>query len=166
MAKSQPRDLTMSVDDQMLVVLEIMMPGARSPTGEDMFAIGAWEAPIRRLFMKGYVFQIGTNAYRIADKGKEFFAQSEGTTVEALTAEAPKTPDWIVTALPEGGLVILRKNELTVSGYEAMAARWMPVTHGHMNDIDTLAVVGDSDGFLQAVLDAAWAKGLRPTHGS
>lgn len=153
------RDLTMTVDDQMLVVLELM---AR---GEDMLAIGVWESPLRRLAMKEYAVKIG-NGYRITDAGRAFFAKSEGVTEDEVHALTPPRPDWIVTPLPDdGGLVILRKNELTVSGYEALMPRWVPVTHGQMNEPDTVAVRGNVDGFLQAVLDAAWSKGLRPTDG-
>lgn len=152
------KNLTMTVDDQMLVCLEIM---AR---GEDMLALGAWEAPVRRLVMKEYAAKIG-NGYRITDAGMSYFAKSEGATEEEVYGLTPPRPDWIATALPDdGGLVILRKNELTVSGYEALMPRWVPVNQGQVNDVDTVAVRGDVDGFLQAMLDAAWSKGLRPTN--
>ena len=62
------KDLTMSVDDQMLVALEIMA------NGEDLLSIGAWETPIKRLAMKEYAVQVG-NGYRITDKGRAFLAK-------------------------------------------------------------------------------------------
>lgn len=151
-----PKDLTMNVDDQMLVCLEIMA------NGEDMLAIGVWEAPIKRLAMKELAVKIG-NGYRITDAGREFFAKSEGMELEQVAALAPQRPDWIVNVIPGEWLVVLRKNEATVSGYEAMRpARFVPVVHEHTNDLDSVALGGDIDGFLQAVLDAAWARGLRP----
>lgn len=152
------KDLTMTVDDQMLLCLEIMAHG------EDMLAIGAWEAPIKRLTMKEYAAKIG-NGYRITDAGRAFFAQTEGVSFADVAAMEPPRPDWIVTLLPgePETLVVLRKNELTVSGYEALTGRWVPAAHGHMNDGHTVAVSRDVTGFLQAVLDVAWARGLRPT---
>lgn len=150
------KDLTMGVDDQMLTCLEIMAHG------EDMLAIGAWEAPIKRLAMREYAVKVG-NGYRITKGGEAFLASEGGVSVEEITAMAPVHPDWIITPLPSGGVVILRKNELAVSGYEAMGARWVPVVHGQTNEIDTMTLHGDADGFLQAVLDVAWARGLRPT---
>lgn len=149
----------MSVDDQMLVVLELMA------NGEDILAIGAWESPLRRLAMKEYAAKVG-NGYRITDAGRAFFAKSEGVTEDEVYGLTPPRPDWIITPLPDdGGLVILRKNEATISGYEALMPRWVPIAHGRMNEPDTVAVRGDVDGFLQAILDAAWAKGLRPSDG-
>lgn len=154
-----PKDLAMSVDDQMLTCLEIMC------AGEDMLAIGVWEAPIKRLAMKEYAVKVG-NGYRVTEAGKAFFARSEGVEVEAIQALAPRRPDWIVTPLPNAGLVVLRKNELTVSGYEVMRpVTFAPVTHGRTNDLDTVAFLGDTDSLLQAMLDAAWSRGLRPTNG-
>lgn len=149
------RDLTMNDDDMGLTCLEIM---AR---GEDLLSIGVWEAPIKRLAMKELAVKVG-NGYRITDKGREALAKAEGVEIEAVAAMAPPMPDWIVTPIPEG-LVVLRKNEMTVSGYEAMSARWVPIVHGQKNEIDTLAIVGEPDGFLQAMLDAAWKRGLRPS---
>lgn len=155
---ARPKDLTMNVDDQMLVCLEVM---AR---GEDMLPLGTWEAPIKRLAMKEFAVLVG-NGYRITDKGRAFFAKEEGLTADEVYGLEPPRPDWIVTPLPEGGLVILRKNEMTVSGYEALVPRPVPVAHGRTNEADTLFLLKDSDGFLQAMLDAAWAKGLRPSDG-
>lgn len=153
-----PNLLTMNQTDQELTCLEIMAHG------EDLLAIGIWEATIKRMAMKEWCVQIG-NGYRITDKGRAELARSEGVEIEAVKALEPPRPDWIVTVLPDdGGLVVLRKNEATVSGYEALAPRWMPVPIGQMNDIDTVAIRGDVDGFLQAMLDAAWAKGLRTTN--
>lgn len=154
------KDLVMNVEDQMLVVLELMV------RGEDILAHGAWETPVKRLAMKEYAVKIG-NGYRITEAGRAFFAKSEGMTEDDVYGLEPPRPEWIITPLPDNaGLVVLRKNELTVSGYEAMAARWVPVAHGRMNDIDTLAILGNPDGLLQAMLDAAWAKGLRPSNES
>jgi hypothetical protein len=153
------KDLTMSVDDQMLTCLEIMAKG------EDMLPIGVWEAPVKRLAMKELAVQVG-NGYRITDKGRAHLAKAEGVEVAAVEALSPPRSDWIVTVLPgdPACLVVLRKNELTVSGYEAMApARFVPIVHEQTNDIDTVAVRGDVDGFMQAMLDAAWARGLRPS---
>lgn len=153
------KDLTMNVDDQMLTCLEIMA------NGEDMFAMGVWEAPVKRLAMKELAVKVG-NGYRITDAGREFFARAEGVEFEQVLALSPPRPDWVVSVLPgdPACLVVLRKNELTVSGYEAMApARFVPVVHERTNDVDTVAMRGDVDGFLQAVLDVAWARGLRPT---
>ena len=151
-----PNILTMSEDDQALTCLEIMCHG------EDMLAIGVWESTIKRLAMKEFAVKIG-NGYRITDKGRAELARAEGVGIEAVKALEPPRPDWIVTVLPDdGGLVVLRKNEATVSGYEAMAPRWVPVAHGQTNDVDTVAVRGDVDGFLHAILDAAWKQGLRP----
>lgn len=150
-------DITMSVDDQMLTCLELMA------MGEDMLAIGAWESPIKRLAMKEFVVKIG-NGYRITDAGRAFFAKSEGVSVEFVAAMSPPRPDWVITDLPDnGGVVVLRKNDLTVSGYEALMPRWVPIAHGQTNEPDTVAVRDDIDGFLQAMLDVAWSKGLRPT---
>ena len=141
--------MTMNVDDQMLVCLEIMC------RGEDMVAVGTWEAPIKRLAMREFATQIG-NGYRVTDAGRAFFAKSEDVDLETVRALEPPRPDWIVTVLPgDGGLVILRKNELTVSGYEAMRVSWVPVVHGRMNEPDTVAVRGDVAGFLKAVAEAA-----------
>lgn len=152
------KDLTMSVDDQMLVVLELM---AR---GEDILAIGTWEAPVKRLAMKEMAVQVG-NGYRITDKGRAHLAKAEGVDVDEVEALAPKLPEWIVQPMGEM-LVLLRKNDLAVSGYEAMLpARFVPVVHGRMNDVDTAVLLGDQvETFLQAILDAAWARGLRPTN--
>jgi hypothetical protein len=153
-----PRDLIMNLGDQELVCLELMC------RGEDMLAIGIWESPIKRLAMKELAVKVG-NGYRITDKGRAEFARSEGVEVETVKALEPPRPDWIVTPL-EGeppSLVILRKNELAVSGYEAMEpAHFRHVAHGQMNDADTVAVRGYVDGLLQAMLDAAWKRGLRP----
>lgn len=152
-----PKDLAMSVDDQMLTCLEIMC------AGEDMLAIGVWEAPIKRLAMKEYAGKVG-NGYRVTDAGRAFFAKSEGVEIEQVHALAPPRPDWIVTPIPDVGLVVLRKNEMTVSGYEAMRpVTFAPVTHGRTNDLDTVSFMGDTDALLQAMLDAAWARGLRPS---
>lgn len=158
-------DLTMSVEDRMLTLLELM---AR---GEDMMTIGVWETPLKRLAMKEYAVKVG-NGYRITETGKAYLAKSEGVAVEVVQTLQPVRPPWIVTELPDGGssgsgsagLVVLRKNEMTVSGYEALAARWVPVVHGETNEIDTLAIQGDPTGFLQAVMDMAWARGLRPSN--
>lgn len=153
------KDLSMSVDDQMIVCLEVMA------NGEDMLSIGAWEAPIRRLAMKEYAVKIG-NGYRITDRGRAFLAKSEGVSIEEVVALEPVRPDWVVTTIPAEmgeGLVVLRKNEMTVSGYEAMAPRFLPIVQGHLNDVDTVLIRDGVDQFLQAMLDAAWAKGLRPT---
>jgi hypothetical protein len=151
------KDLTMSVDDQMLTCLEIMAHG------EDMLAIGVWEAPVKRLAMKELAVQVG-NGYRITDRGRAHLAKAEGVDVSEVEALAPNLPDWIVQPM-DGMLVVLRKNDLTVSGYEAMLpAKWVPVVHGRMNDVDTAVLLGEQvDGFLQAMLDAAWARGLRPS---
>lgn len=152
------KDLAMSVDDQMLTCLEIMC------AGEDMLAIGVWEAPIKRLAMKEYAVKVG-NGYRVTEAGKAVFAKSEGVEIEQVKALAPPRPDWIVTSLPDVGLVVLRKNEMTVSGYEALRpVTFAPVTHGRSNDLDTVAFLGDTDSLLQAMLDAAWSRGLRPTN--
>lgn len=150
------RDLTMNDDDMGLTCLELM---AR---GEDLLSIGVWEAPIKRLAMKEFAVKVGSG-YRITDKGRAALAQAEGVEIEAVAALAPPMPDWIVTPIPEG-LVVLRKNEMTISGYEAMSARWVPVVHEQMN-VDILAIVGEPDGFLQAMLDVAWKRGLRPIDG-
>lgn len=151
------KDLMMNLADQELTCLEVMA------MGEDMLAIGTWEAPIKRMAMKEWCIKVG-GGYRITDKGRAELARSEGVPVEQINAMEPQRPDWMVTPLPEdGGLVVLRKNEMAVSGYEAMSARWVPVIHGRMNEPDTVAVRGDIDGFLQAMLDVAWTKGLRPT---
>jgi len=152
------RDLTMRIDDQELTCMEIMAHG------EDMLAIGVWEAPIKRMAMKDWCVLIG-NGYRITDRGRAELAKAEGTDIDAVKAMEPPRPDWIATPLPgePPSLVILRKNEMAVSGYEAMQpAHFTRVVHGQMNDLDTVAIRGDVDGFLQAMLDAAWAKGLRP----
>jgi hypothetical protein len=149
----------MNQADMELTCLEILC------NGEDLLPIGVWETPIKRLAMKEYAVKVG-NGYRITDKGKAFLAKSEGVPVEQVEALEPHRPDWVVTPVPSEmgeGLVVLRKNELTVSGYEAMTARWTPVVHGRMNEPDTVVVRGDVNGFLQAMLDAAWARGLRPT---
>lgn len=153
------RDLGMNEADMELTCLEILS------RGEDLLAIGVWEAPIKRLAMKEYAVKVG-NGYRVTESGKAFFAKSEGIEIEQVHALAPPRPDWIVTPLPDIGLVVLRKNELTVSGYEAMRpVTFAPVTHGRTNDLDTVAFLGDTDGLLQAMLDAAWVRGLRPTQG-
>lgn len=153
------KDLTMNVDDMMLTCLEIMA------NGEDLMSIGVWEPAIKRLAMRELAVKVG-NGYRITDAGRAFFAKSEGMELEQVAALSPPRPDWIVTALPgePASLVVLHKNELTVSGYEAMMpARFVPIAHERTNDIDTVAIRGDVGGFLQAMLDAAWARGLRPT---
>lgn len=153
------KDLTMNVDDQMLTCLEIMA------NGEDLLPIGVWESPVKRLAMRELAVRVG-NGYRITDAGREFFAKAEGMEFEQVAALAPSRPDWIIAVLPgePASLVVLRKNEMTVSGYEAMApARFTPIVHEHTNDIDTVAIRNDVDGFLQAMLDAAWARGLRPS---
>lgn len=155
------RDLAMNLEDQMLVLLEL---GCR---GEDILSHGAWETPVKRLAMKEYVVKIG-NGYRITDKGRAFFAKSEGVDVAEVEALAPVLPDWIVTPLDQDGqqgLVVLRKNDLTVSGYEAMCPSFRPIVQGYLNDVDTMLVRGDCTMFLQAMLDAAWARGLRPSNG-
>lgn len=149
-------DLTMNEEDLELTALEILS------RGEDLLAIGAWEAPVKRLAMQGLAMRVGSG-YRITDKGLAFFAKQEGLTDAEAVALSPPRPDWIATPIPDGGLVILRKNELTVSGYEAMIPRWLPVVHGRLNDADTVAIPTDARGFLQAMLDAAWGLGLRPS---
>lgn len=153
------KDITMNVDDQMLTCLEIM---AR---GEDMLSMGVWEAPIKRLAMQEFAIKIG-NGYRITDKGRAFFAKAEGVDLEAVKALEPQRPNWIVTDLPgDAGLIILRKNELTVSGYEVLVGHWAPVTPNRIYDPDSATIRGDVSELLQTLLDAAWAKGLRPTNG-
>lgn len=153
-----PKDLTMGMDDMELTCLDIMNQG------EDMIAMGAWEAPIKRMAMKEWCQKID-NGYRITDKGRAVLAKSDGVLVDALVATAPPRPDWIATELPGGGLVIVRKNELAVSGYEALAPRWVPIVHEQANPIDTIAIRDNVDGFLQTMMDLAWAKGMRPTGG-
>jgi len=153
-------DLTMNQQDMELVCLEIMS------NGEDLLSLGVWEPVVKRLAMKEEAVLVG-NGYRITDKGRARFAKSEGVPIEDVKALEPPRPDWIITPLPnDGGLVILRKNELTVSGYEAMTVQWRPVAHGRLNEADTVAVRGDVAGFLQAVLDVAWGMGVRPTTGN
>lgn len=153
MAKS--KDLTMSVDDQMLTLLEIMA------NGDDILPIGVWEAPVKRLAMKEFAVRVGSG-YRITDAGRAFFAKSEGVEFEQVAALAPPMPDWIVQPLADM-LVVLRKNDLAVSGYDALSARFSPVVHNQQNDVTTAFIVGEYDRFLQAMLDAAWARGLRPS---
>lgn len=154
-------DLTMNESDMELVCLEIL---AR---GEDLMAIGVWEPVVRRLRMKEFAVKVG-NGYRITDAGRAFFAKSEGVEFEQVLALAPPMPNWIAKVLPgePDSLVVLHKNDLTVSGYEAIRpVQFVPIVHGHVNDFEETALRGDVDGFLQAMLDAAWARGLRPTDG-
>lgn len=150
-------DLTMNQTDMELVCLELMA------NGEDLLSLGVWESVVKRLMMREEAVLVG-NGYRITEKGRARFAKSEGVDFETVKALEPPRPNWIIAPLPDdGGLVILRKNDLVVSGYEALAARWVPIVHGQTNEFGTVAVQDDADGFLQASLDAAWAKGLRPT---
>lgn len=143
----------MNQQDMELVCLEIMS------NGEDLLSLGVWEPVVKRLAMKEEAVLVG-KGYRITDKGRVRFAKSEGVDIEAVKALEPPRPDWIVTVLPDdGGLVILRKNELAVSGYEAMRVSWVPVTHGRMNEPDTVAVRGDVAGFLRAVTEVVGIKG-------
>jgi hypothetical protein len=155
------KDLTMNLEDRELVVLELMC------RGEDILAHGAWEQPCKRLAMREFAQKVG-NGYRITEKGKAYFATYEGVDTKEIDALAPKLPGWIFTVL-EGepkSLVVLCKNELAVSGYDAVRpASFERIVHGRQNDIDTVFLRSDVDGFLQAALDAAWAKGLRPTNG-
>ena len=153
------RDLAMNKDDMELVVLELMA------NGEDILDVGVWSSVVRRLAMKDLAVKVG-NGYRITDAGRAFFAKAEGLEIEQVAALSPPRPDWIINVLPgqPACLVVLRKNEMTVSGYEAMApARFTPIVHEQTNDIDTVVLRNDVDGFLQAMLDTAWARGLRPT---
>lgn len=143
------RDLTMGVDDQMLVCLEIMA------NGEDLLAIGTWEAPIKRLAMKECAIQVG-NGYRITDKGRAELAKAEGVPIETVAALEPHRANWIITVLPDdGGLVILRKNELVVSGYEALRATWVPVIPDYLNSVDTVAIRDNVAEFIKAVAELA-----------
>lgn len=151
-------DMTMNESDMELVCLEIL---AR---GEDLMAIGVWEPIVRRLRMKEFAVKVG-NGYRITDAGRAFFAKSEGVEFEQVLALAPPMPNWIVQPL-DGFLVVLRKNDLAVSGYEALCARFSPIIHNQQNGVETAFIVGEYDEFLQVMLDAAWARGLRPTDGA
>lgn len=142
----------MNETDQQLVCLEIMS------RGEDMLAHGAWEAPIKRLSMRGLCRKIG-NGYRITDKG---LAHLKGQTGEDI--RSPEMPQWIVTPVEGAGLVVLRRNDMAVSGYDAVTARYTPIVHGQTQGVGQTLVSADAtDAFLQAALDAAWARGLRPT---
>jgi hypothetical protein len=152
-------NLTMNVDDRELVVLELMC------RGEDILAHGAWEAPCKRLAMRELATKVG-NGYRITEKGRAYFAKSEGLDMSEIETMAPKLPGWIVTVLDGDpkSLVVLCKNELAVSGYDAVRpAQFERVVHGRQNDLDTVFLRTDVEGFLQAVLDAAWARGMRPS---
>lgn len=163
MAKS--KDLTMSVDDQMLTLLEIMA------NGEDILPIGVWEAPVKRLAMKEFAVRVGSG-YRITDAGRAFFAKSEGVEFEQVAALAPPMPDWIINVLPgePASLVVLRKDPVAVSGYSALRpAQFQPIAHQQMQDMTATFMrveASEVDGFLQAMMDAAWARGLRPTEPS
>ena len=147
----------MTVDDQQLICLDIMS------RGEDMLAHGSWEAPIKRLAMRGLCRKIGSG-YRISDQGRALFAESEGKTVAEIEAMAPPMPEWIATPVTDVGLVVLRRNDVSVSGYDNVTARYAPVVHGQQQSA-VLVPHDRVDSFLQAMLDAAWARGLRPSAG-
>ena len=140
--------------DQEAICLELM---AR---GEDMLAYGAWEAPVKRLAMRGYCRKIG-NGYRITDRGIAWAREQTGEDLRP-----PEMPAWIVTPVEGAGLAVLRRNDVAVSGYDAVTARYTPIVHGQSQGPDKTLVPADAmDGFLQAMLDAAWARGLRPSGG-
>jgi len=146
-------------EDQQLVCLEIMS------RGEDMLAVGVWEPAIKRLAMRGLCRKIG-NGYRIADAGVAFLAGAEGKTVAEVEASMPAMPEWIAAPVPGAGLAVLRRNEISVSGYDVATLRYRPVTHGEVQEADKLMVLEkDVDSFLQTMLDAAWRRGLRPSDG-
>lgn len=162
-------DLTMSVADQELVVLELMH------LGEDILAAGTWQAPVRRLAMKGEAVMV-PNAnpprYRITEKGEARLTGEEMKLPEEMRSQSPEPmPDWIVQTVGDGpeSVVVLHASLTSVSGYEALTGgRRVPVVHGRMNDAGTAWFSGDKkeiDGFLQAMLDAAWKRGLRPRDG-
>ena len=142
----------MNEADQQLVCLEIM---AR---GEDMLAHGAWEPAVKRLAMRGLCRKIG-NGYRITDKGLAHFKGQTGEDIKP-----PEMPQWVVTPVEGAGLVVLRRNDMAVSGYDATTARYAPIVHGETQGVGQTLVPADAmDAFLQTMLDAAWARGLRPT---
>ena len=106
---ARPKDLTMNVDDQMLVCLEVM---AR---GEDMLPLGTWEAPIKRLAMKEFAVLVG-NGYRITDKGRAFFAKEEGLTADEVYGLEPPRPDWMNPSPRRGGCGAGRRRQRSTEG--------------------------------------------------
>lgn len=149
----------MNIEEQQLVCLDIMS------RGEDMLAVGVWEPPVKRLAMRGLCRKIG-NGYRISDAGVVFLAGAEGKTVAEIEAAMPALPEWIAAPVPGAGLAVLRRNDISVSGYDVATLRYRPVTHGEVQEADKITVQErDVDSFLQTMLDAAWRRGLRPSDG-
>ena len=150
----------MNDEDLELTALEIMSKD------EDLLAHGTWEAPVKRLAMRGDAMQVG-NGYRITHQGRIRFARVEaGLPEEMRSVAVVPPPEWIVQSIDDL-LIVLHRDETAVSGYETMTrAGFKPVVHEQMNDPDMAFLRGDLTGLLQAMLDAAWARGLRPSKGA
>lgn len=154
-------DLTMNHEDLELTVLDLMY------RGEDILPIGPWEAPVKRLFMKGEAIQVG-RGYRLTDKGKARFEREDAKLPDEWQTQPADFPEWVVQIVgkdPEH-LVLLHANHLVPSGYEVLwSVRKTPVVINQPNDPSTALMKGskeDIDKFLQAMLDTAWERGLRP----
>ena len=160
------KDLSMSMEDQELTALEIMV------RGEDLLSVGAWEAPVRRLAMKGealMVPNVNPPRYRITEKGEIRF-NGEEMKLPSIMRVAAREPDpmWIVHTVGQNpeSVVLLHQAPLSASGYEAITGgRRVPVEIGKQNDPGTAWMRGSKDeidAFFQAMLDVAWSRGLRP----
>jgi hypothetical protein len=155
--------LALEHGEQELVCLSIM---AR---GEDMLAHGVWEAPIKRMAMRGWTVKVG-NGYRITNAGKAYLTTQEADLPDGmLTPFAPKPAPWIVEVFDQGektNVVVLQHDPLAVSGYAAARRlSFQPIAHERKQDASLTCLnlpTADVTAFLQAVLDAAWARWSRP----
>ena len=116
------------------------------------------------------------NGFRITDKGKAALARAEAELPPTMKTTPVEQSLWKVFsvdgiggAADRTGLVVLRRNDLTTSGYEALVQpRAVAVDLNQRYGLEGSLVNAqhaDVKALLQAMLDCAWRMGLRPTDG-
>jgi hypothetical protein len=81
MAGRVERRLGLSLTETENVVLSVMA------TGEDMLAIGSWEAPVQSLLAKGFVVRVHSGYYRITPAGEAAFNEAEDAELRGMIGE-------------------------------------------------------------------------------